>query len=336
MATFNGAPYLRDQLDSLATQAHLPVELVVCDDRSTDETVEIIKSFSSSSPFPVKLHLNEENLGFAENFLKAARLCRGDWVAFCDQDDVWLPNKLGDAWTAIRGNRSAVLILQNAYLCTESLSNHGRLFPDSLKPGYYPPRSQYGFWVWLGCLQTFRADCLDLLMSLDLPTNYYPGHEKISHDKWTCMIANTIGGFYVIEGAAALYRRHERAATGYYPQQTLLNKVNKALAVTGEHYQFLSCVAEDVAAYLTAISDQLGNERKMCFKHGSKSFESISIIQNTRAKLYNSGNIFARLKYFLQILLIGGYVGHKMTALGWKSGAKDILRVFRVFSELVQ
>ena len=98
MCTYNGEKYLREQLESIALQTRLPAELVICDDRSTDSTSEIIRNFADSAPFPVRFNLNPVNLGGAtkgitKNFEQASRLCTGDLIAFCDQDDVWLPKK---------------------------------------------------------------------------------------------------------------------------------------------------------------------------------------------------------------------------------------------------
>ncbi len=92
MATYNGAKYLEEQLASFVVQSQLP--LVVCDDGSADATLEILHRFAHSAPFPVRIVCNDERLGYGDNFLKAASLCEGDWIAFSDQDDVWLPDKL--------------------------------------------------------------------------------------------------------------------------------------------------------------------------------------------------------------------------------------------------
>ncbi len=94
LCTYNGSAYLGEQLTSLAGQTVPPFELVVCDDGSTDNTLQLIQSFSRRAPFPVRLHVNPENLQFTGNFLEAASLCEGDAIAFCDQDDFWEPEKL--------------------------------------------------------------------------------------------------------------------------------------------------------------------------------------------------------------------------------------------------
>ena len=90
MATFNGDKFIKEQLDSFAKQTITPFELVVCDDGSTDSTLGIVMNFAQSASFKVRVYQNPENLGFSNNFMKCASLCEGEWIAFSDQDDVWL------------------------------------------------------------------------------------------------------------------------------------------------------------------------------------------------------------------------------------------------------
>jgi len=94
MATYNGQNYIGKQLDSLAAQRILPIELVLSDDGSSDGTLDIVNEFRRSAPFPIKLLKNERRLGYGENFLRATMKCAGDVILFCDQDDVWLPEKV--------------------------------------------------------------------------------------------------------------------------------------------------------------------------------------------------------------------------------------------------
>lgn len=94
LATCNGEKYLRAQLDSLAMQSVLPNELVVCDDLSEDSTLEILFQFADVAPFPVRIVSNTKRLGYTKNFEKAAILCKFDIIFYCDQDDLWLPDKI--------------------------------------------------------------------------------------------------------------------------------------------------------------------------------------------------------------------------------------------------
>ncbi|HEV2835287.1 MAG TPA: glycosyltransferase, partial [Pyrinomonadaceae bacterium] len=94
LGTYNGAVYLKEQLESIAAQTRTPDELVISDDQSTDDTLRLIEEFAATAGFPVPLSVNESNLGTAKNFEKAISLCRGDVILLSDQDDVWHSDKL--------------------------------------------------------------------------------------------------------------------------------------------------------------------------------------------------------------------------------------------------
>lgn len=104
MCTFNGGRYLQEQLESIEMQSRLPGELVVCDDRSTDDTLAILKRFQSEAPFAVKVIQNSQRLGSTRNFDQAIGLTRGGLIALCDQDDRWLPMKLERLSVALEEN----------------------------------------------------------------------------------------------------------------------------------------------------------------------------------------------------------------------------------------
>ena len=101
MATYNGAAYVAEQLRSILEQRCPPLEIVIGDDQSTDDTVQTIGEMASTSGIPIDLVVNETRLGHADNFLRAAVRARGDLIALADQDDVWLPDKLALAVAAL-------------------------------------------------------------------------------------------------------------------------------------------------------------------------------------------------------------------------------------------
>lgn len=96
LATYNGARYLPEQLDSLVAQRHRPITLVTRDDGSSDDTVAVVRSYADRLPLRV---LPAGHLGVRRSFftLLAAADPAADYVAFCDQDDVWIPDKLARA-----------------------------------------------------------------------------------------------------------------------------------------------------------------------------------------------------------------------------------------------
>ena len=94
LCTYNGERYIAEQLQSYLTQSVLPDELIVCDDGSTDGTIDIVQEFVRQAPFRVGFFRNVVNLGSTKNFEKAASLCCGDIIFLSDQDDVWSPGKI--------------------------------------------------------------------------------------------------------------------------------------------------------------------------------------------------------------------------------------------------
>ena len=94
MCTFNGAKFVGQQLMGIRWQTKPPYEVIVCDDGSTDRTLEIIRAYADQVPYPVRLVRNAGHQGLTKNYEKVIGLCTGEAIALCDQDDLWQPDKL--------------------------------------------------------------------------------------------------------------------------------------------------------------------------------------------------------------------------------------------------
>lgn len=92
IATYNGARFLRQQLDSLYSQTRLPDEVVVSDDGSSDGTQAILREYAER--YNLRWSENDGRHGVNPNFFRAMSLCEGDYIQICDQDDIWYPTKL--------------------------------------------------------------------------------------------------------------------------------------------------------------------------------------------------------------------------------------------------
>lgn len=123
LCTYNGAKFLPEQLASFLAQTQLPDELIVCDDFSTDKTLQIIEDFVQTSPFVVKIFRNEENLGVIKNFEKAINLCTGDIIFLSDQDDIWMSEKIERVMQEFEKSPEIGMVFSNAELVDEQLES---------------------------------------------------------------------------------------------------------------------------------------------------------------------------------------------------------------------
>ena len=120
MCTYNGERFLAAQLQAIALQTLPPFEVVICDDGSTDATESIVAKFTHTAPFPIRFFKNRVNLGSTKNFEQAIRLCRGDAIALCDQDDLWLPHKLQSMNTILEAESRVAGVFSNASLIDQN------------------------------------------------------------------------------------------------------------------------------------------------------------------------------------------------------------------------
>lgn len=125
LCTYNGEPFLQEQLDSIANQTRLPDEVVIGDDASTDKTLEILERWRDSMPFRVKIITRKKNLGFRKNFETTAKECDGDVLFFCDQDDIWFPEKIEKVMMIFESSSEVDLIGHNTVVVDKNRQNLG-------------------------------------------------------------------------------------------------------------------------------------------------------------------------------------------------------------------
>src|ERR1039458_4587147 len=129
LCTYNGGRYLKDQLCSLAAQTFLPAELLVGDDGSSDDTLDILRDFVASAPFPVEILPSESRLGPAANLERLLVRATGDVVFPCDQDDIWDSAKIEVlARTLDKFPSSGAAICNSTLIDGEGRSLSGSLF----------------------------------------------------------------------------------------------------------------------------------------------------------------------------------------------------------------
>lgn len=117
LCTYNGGKYIDKQLLSIVNQEHPVDEIVVCDDGSTDDTVQKVNAIAvSHQGIHWIIEQNSPNLGFCNNFGKAFSLCTGDIIFLSDQDDIWYPNKSKVISAYFQSHKDKTVIFSNAHL----------------------------------------------------------------------------------------------------------------------------------------------------------------------------------------------------------------------------
>lgn len=197
LATYNGEKFLREQLDSILAQSYEIYELIIVDDCSSDSTLDIISSYMSKYAF-IKLYINEINFGVAQTFSRGLSLSSGEFIALCDQDDVWHVNKIktlmnciGDNWLI---HSDASLIDANGVLLEKSLSRTQKnIYRDSFCELLMTN-------IVTGCTVLLRREILD--KAIPIPKGVY------MHDYYLALIASYFNKIAYCDCVLTMYRQH--------------------------------------------------------------------------------------------------------------------------------
>jgi len=206
LATFNGAKYIKEQLDSIILQLGSNDEIIISDDGSVDETIEIIKSYKDSR---IKLYNNSFH-NYILNFEFTLQKSKGKFVFLSDQDDVWMGNKV-----EIMLNYLAKYDL----VCSDCIVVNDQL--EQIRESFYtiPLNKRQGFFSnlihnkYLGCCMAFNRKVLQI--ALPFPK------KLITHDTWIGLIGELSGSTIFIDNKLMLFRRHNTNTSNTLKGSTL-------------------------------------------------------------------------------------------------------------------
>ena len=209
MCTYNGEKYLKEQLVSLLEQSLTPHEIVICDDGSTDYTIDIAKETLKGWEGEYSIIKNEKNLGFTKNFEKAIGQCTGDYIFLCDQDDVWHREKIELVMQVFKDNPHIGLVFHDAYVTDDKLKF---LEGDTLwdRCGFIDDKQLvynvlHNINVVQGCSTAIRREVFDTA---------YPFPREEGHDYWlfiTAMLTSIVKPFHQ---TLVYYRQHQNNLMG--------------------------------------------------------------------------------------------------------------------------
>jgi glycosyltransferase involved in cell wall biosynthesis len=203
MSTYNGAPYLRQQIDSILTQEGVDVRLVVRDDGSTDATLQVLAAYEEDPRVAVR---SGQNLGLPEAFFRLIQESGSDteFWALADQDDVWLPTKLSRALRQLNGVKGPAMYCSRV-LVTDS----------SLNPRFPHPLPRRGPSFENALVQNIATGCTIVLNreARSVLRDRWPRY-AVMHDAWLYLVVSGTGTVVYDDDVTVHYRQHQRNAVG--------------------------------------------------------------------------------------------------------------------------
>ncbi len=228
LTTYNGERYLREQLDSILAQTYPNIEVIAVDDRSTDGTANVLHEYANKY-LNVKVFVNETNLGFIKNFERGCRLSTGEYLALCDQDDYWLPDKIKRKVESI-GNHA--LIYCDAEICDDKLQPTGKKISDIVVCRN-----------WYSCLEYAvfaRIYGHTILFTRSLFESAYPFLDVIPHDWWLVFNATLQSEIIYLPEPLIKYRQHHSNLYGMVDRKKIMKEGASPLVVTQDKESTIS------------------------------------------------------------------------------------------------
>lgn len=301
LSTYNGESYIQAQLNSLSGQRHGNWSLRVRDDGSSDATAAVVERYRSSESHNVVLEKGE-NLGVIPSFFELIRQAdeTADFFCFCDQDDVWLPDKMERA----AGRLSNVKAGVPAMVFTSTQLTDDKLRPIKVWPA--PPTKGASFYnalyqnIAVGATVTFNRAALQLIRA------HMPQTDKVlMHDWWLYLCVSAFGETIYDPQPSILYRQHGGNAVG--GEVSAIGKLNKKWGSFRKHRGAHKLVAQ-AREFHRLYGGQLGDSEKL---RQLEAFIAPRTTPGQRAaylrssKLYRQSALENRL---FRLLILSGYI----------------------------
>lgn len=256
LATYNGENYLREQMDSLLAQTYDNIVIEVCDDGSTDRTVDLVREYVARDE-RVHLHQNTHNLGYVKNFLEGMKRSRAPYIMLCDQDDIWRRDKVEVTLEAMqreegKGTEGPVLVFTDAMNFDSDSGADTGLFHESSHLDVKKVDTAHLFMEnkCIGCTMMMNHEVLAYLEEL-------PEEIRV-HDWWLALICSHFGKIVYLPEATLRYRQHAGNMIGGSSYSSYLKK---RLAHAGEQRQALRQTYRQGDAFCRVFGKKLDPEQ---------------------------------------------------------------------------
>jgi len=266
VATYNGATYLRQQLESIVQQSYKPSQIIIVDDDSLDDTLQVANNFAAHHP-EVMVVQNETRLGYIKNFEKGMLIATASYVALSDQDDIWMPHKL-ETLLANIGDQML------AYSDSELIDANGQLLNQKMSSiknqlAYHTP-IMYAIGAWApGHAMLFKKELVDKAA---------PFPALVTHDFWLGFVATCYSRVVYVNEPLVHYRQHTQNAIGADTTK------NKTASLT------MAQKKQKARARMKLLFNKVkeaGHQHEEVFEKINNSYASFSLSNNfKRAKLF--------------------------------------------------
>jgi glycosyltransferase involved in cell wall biosynthesis len=215
LATYNGEKYIAEQINSLLSQTNQDFMLYIRDDKSTDSTFIISSGYAERFPKKIAVSQNEKNVGGAKhNFLQMMIDHKDDYVMLCDQDDIWLPDKITKSLAKIKdmekehGTSTPILVYTNLTVVRDNLEVTAYSYEKMANKNFDKNILNYAVAMnnVAGCTAIYNRALSELMQ---VAPEYL-----VMHDWWLYLTAAALGKISAIHYPTVLYRQHKGNESG--------------------------------------------------------------------------------------------------------------------------
>ncbi len=290
IATYNGSKYIEEQLDSIRNQTLSPDEVIICDDRSSDDTVAVVNKYIKEHNLDGKwsISVNEKNLGYADNFDHVTMKAKGTLIFFSDQDDVWEKNKL-EIMTSIMDKNPECVVLCSDYTpwytsenAPQAPKNIVKRMPDNGILETIKIKKKSIYIGALGCCMCVRKDFYH-----DICDYRFDGWAQ---DDRMWKMAQCAHGCMILHRNLVKHRIHDNNTATYGKYHTVDRRVKLFSQMLDAEKQMLT--------YLTN-SNADKKEIKIIKKHITMMEERIDLIG--KRKIFKSIPLLGKISYYERI-----------------------------------
>lgn len=318
IATHNGSHYIEELLLSVIGQNFPPAEIIISDDASTDNTLEIVERITAGCGIETRILRNTKPLGFRDNFLRSSLTAQGDFIAFCDQDDIWDKTKL-EKCARFFEDINISMIVHSATTIDKDANEIGSFRQGIRRTTIRPPLSYDPWFTFFGFSILFRRDLLGLADINSRFVDYIVPTEMIAHDRWITFLAQMVGSTAEIEQPLVGYRQHESNVFGdgsrkpVFTKRDVESESRNYIAATSRMMEIIKGIPEDSSEIFPQFS------REKCIVFLKRALEQLK----ARDEIYRSSSRMKSLAYISKLIVSGKYKAVHNNRNRWRSIARD-------------